>query len=42
MNLNSHLQRPKPVKESITLDQDPAAATRLPSPGDIKQNPRGF
>lgn len=41
MNLNSHLQHPKPVKESITLDQDPAPTRRLLSPGDIKQTRRG-
>lgn len=41
MNLNSHLQHPKPVKESITLDQDPATATMLLSPSDTKQNWRG-
>lgn len=41
MNLNSHLQHPKPVKESIPLDRDPATARRLLSPGDIKQKQRG-
>lgn len=41
MNLNTHLQHLKPMKENIALNQDPAITMWLLSPGRSKQKHRG-